>query len=70
MRQVETSQELCLNFYLENKKKMDQVLWDKMFQKSPDGRISRKQEALVYKVVYFNGVEQEIRAKVKKKDKI
>ena len=49
---------------------MDQVLWDKMFQKSPDGRISRKQEALVYKVVYFNGVEQEIRAKVKKKDKI
>lgn len=59
-----SSQELCLNFYLENGKAIDQVLWNTMFKKSIDGRIGRTQEMLFFKVVYYNGVEQEIRHQV------
>ncbi len=56
-----SSQELCLNFYLENGKAIDHVLWTTMFKKSVNGRIGHVQELLFFKVVYYNGVDQEIR---------
>lgn len=59
-----SSQDLCLNFYLENGKAIDHVLWSTLFKKSIGGRIGQAQEMLFFKVVYYNGVEHDIRHQV------
>ena len=58
---VEASQELCLNFYLMNNKKIDKCLWESVFNKSRDGALSERIEKIIYKLVYLVGVDENIR---------
>lgn len=50
---LEASQELCLNFYIMNNKKIDQCLWESLFSKSTDGSVSQSIEKIIYKVCMF-----------------
>lgn len=64
LRKLESSKILCLNCYLENDRKLDQTLWHKIVEEAPDGRVSKQQEMLIYKIVYLHGVDQGVRKKV------